>query len=436
MQFSKLLVCSLVLILPLATSASDELFNTKKADELAHKLRSEHWESSDKSAPADTSWIKGVVDESKTTKEALHASGALEQFSAENVDQKLKSFEQAAQQLVDNTYSQLDVELQKYAGLTQEQANKFNPEHSDAPKSHFAVFISFSMSDAEIRDALSAAQSAGAQVYLNGLKTGDASIMDTLNYMQRLAIKLESKPYTRFNPSAFEQYQVTQVPTILYHENGKTYTARGITNLRWLKGHALDNLESQDFGSYGPTKPVIEKSIIEDIQDRLASYDFEAEKKRTVDSYWKRQKFVALPSADKSEVWFIDPTVRVTADVRNPRGDLLARAGDTINPLATMTAVQNFLIFDATNIKHLEWATAAVSSPQLTGPVMLMTSTLNSENGWEHLAAIRKHFGKEIYLLPNEMVDKFKISALPAIITPELKKQVFRIEQINLKEKR
>jgi conjugal transfer pilus assembly protein TraW len=435
MQFSKFLACGVVVILPFMALSGDEVFNTKKADEMAQRLRSEKWVGQDNSTSTDTSWVQGVVEQAGETSKSLKANGSMDQFAVESVEAKVKVYEKAAQQLVDNTYSRLDVELQKHAGLTSEEASLFNPDYSDGPKSHFAIFISFSMSEAEIKDALSAAQSAGAQVYLKGLRKGDESIMDTMTHLQRLTLKMDEKPYTRFNPAAFEQFQVTQVPTILYHENGKTYTARGITNLRWLKGHSLDNMESQDFGSYGPTKPVLERSIIEDIQSRIASYDFEAEKKRTVDSFWKRKKFVTLPNADKSEVWFIDPTVRVTADVRNPRGDLLARAGDIINPLATMTAVQNFMIFDATNVKHLEWATAAVSSPQLTGPVMLMTSTLNSENGWEHLAAIRKHFGKEIYLLPKELVDKFKLSALPAIITPELQKQVFRIEQIKLEER-
>lgn len=381
-------------------------------------------------------WVVDNVKDVKAVTEQLNESGLLDEFSAANVEAQMKAHQQAAQSLADHTNSRLEVELQRHAGLTEEQARHFSPDASERPNSHYAVFISFSMSDVEIKEAIRTAASAGAEVYLKGLRKGDNSITDTMRHLQRITQGMDERAFTRFNPSAFEEFNVTQVPTILYHSEGKTFTARGVMNLRWLKGHAIDDLESKDLGAYGPTKPVVERSIVEVFQERLANYDFEGSKKRTVNTFWKRQQFSTLPRANKNEVWFIDPTVKVTADIVNPRGDVLARAGDIINPLNStgLAGQQNFIIFDATDIKQLKWATAAASSTQLAGQLMLMTSQVDKENGWDHLEAVREHFKQEIYMLPKELIQRFKLTSLPVVITPDMDKKVFKIEQFYLED--
>lgn len=436
MRCFKPLTVTLIVITALSVGAQekslDNLVDQEKAQQMVEQLKKEKFNQDSGRAAHDMSWVQ--QNQQSVKEYAEKARQTMPEFSEDAVKAQVEKHEAEAQVMVSNAMSGAKGVLQEQFGLTQKQSGGVSGGMASEVTEHYAVFISFSMSDAEIKDALSTASSAGAKVYLKGLKKGHASITDTMKEMRKLALKLDNPPETRFNPKAFEQFNVTQVPTIVYQEKGKTYIAKGIMNLRWLRGKAIDAAESGDLGVFGPTRPVEEESIITAIQGRLANYDWESQKKKTVASFWGRQSFETLPAASVDKIWYINPTVRVQNDVVNPRGVVLARAGQIINPLDTPMGQQSFVAFDANDKRQVEWAKAFVANVKSTRPVMVMTSQLDKSRGWEHMAELRKSFQSEIYMLPKELIKRFNLQALPVHISPDMNKKVLKVEQFNVSQ--
>lgn len=296
------------------------------------------------------------------------------------------------------------------------------------------IFVSFSMTDYELREAFKAADEHGAELYFNGMHPADDSIGKTMVRLRKLMEKHETKSTARFHPKAFEEFEVTAVPAIIHARKGAIGVAHGTMNFDYLKKMMKDTSGLNDFGIIGSTRAILEKNLLEEIQERLAKLDGEKLQRQAVDNFWKKKQFVVIPPAQKTETFYINPTVKVTKDIVNPQGEVLARNGQVINPLETMTMSNAYILFDATDPLQIEWVNKHIAKSVYQGIVMLMTSQLHKDNGWDHLSLLRKNFQREIYLIPKEMVERFSISGLPAIVTTDNQKKLVKVEQISIKE--
>lgn len=431
--FNRIMACAVAAFGIHAASAQDatSIFeNSEKAKAMTEKLKNEGFGHAQQlPAGQDEKWLhanqKKILEQAEVLKQQMPGIAAGES------NEQVQQYKQAAEELSATSMAGMRNGLEKQVGLSKEESSLFGGDEFAVKEDVLAIFISFSMSDAEIKDAFQAASRANAKVFLKGMKEGHLSITETMKTVRQIASGLNTPPETRFNPKAFETFGVTEVPTIMYQEKDKVYLAKGIMNLGWLKAQVKNGVEPSDLGVKGPTKPVKERSIIEIMQERLAKYDWEGQKQKTIKSFWSRQQFELLPAAKLGKVWFINPTVRVKADVVNPRGDVLARAGDVVNPLDVPTGQQNFLLFDATDTRQLEWATKEAAKNHF-GPVVIMTSQLSKEKGWDHLETLRQHFQQELYIIPKELIKRFHIEALPVMITPDMSKKVFKVEQFEM----
>lgn len=382
----------------------------------------------------DTTWIKAnqkkIADQIKVLKESGQMSG----FQKEKLAKQTKKYEGIAQLLANESVSRLEDELVKSGQLSAEQAKVFSPTQRTEETEEYAIFVSFSMPKSQLKEAFKEAADTGARVYLNGLHPEHKQINQTTGLLNQLSIELDKRPVARFNPKAFTKYNIKNVPTIMFRKKDVTFTASGLLNLRWIKGKAVVEKNSKDFGSYGPTTPVTERSLLEEIKERMAKIDFNAKKQDAINNFWVKKEFEKLPRATKDEQWFIDPTVKATNDVVNPRGDILARKGQVINPLQTMALPLTIIIFDALDNKQVEWVTNHLKSTQVDGQLMLLSSQFSREKGWKHVASLRKHFLQEIYLLPKEMISRFQLSGLPAKVITDKKSQSLKVNQYGIKE--
>ncbi len=296
------------------------------------------------------------------------------------------------------------------------------------------IFVSFSMTDYELREAFKAADEHGAELYFNGMHPADDSIGKTMVRLRKLMEHHETTSTARFHPKAFQEFEVTAVPAIIHARKGAIGVAHGTMNFDYLKKMMTDTSGLNDFGIIGSTRAILEKNLLEEIQERLAKLDGEKLQRQAVDNFWKKKQFLVIPPAQKTETFYINPTVKVTKDIVNPQGEILAKNGQVINPLETMTMSNAYILFDATDPLQIEWVNKHIAKSLYKGIVMLMTSQLHKDNGWEHLSALRKNFQREIYLIPKEMVERFAITGLPAIVTTDNQKKLVKVEQISIKE--
>lgn len=348
-------------------------------------------------------------------------------------------YQDQAKQLLEAGNDRYRQSLMSIAGVNESEANHFTASEStnvnDPTLPFKAIFASFSMTKTELKAVLEEAADEGAEVYFNGLRPGDKGVMDTLNAVQSIAGAMASPPNTRFNPDAFIEYGVTQVPTILMRHNGQVAIAKGTISFDYL-GNQMTHQEQVRFnyGAQGPLKPVIEKSIILEIQERIARIDWESKRNEAINQFWNKQDFNALPAATKDATWYIDPTVRITKDVTNHRGNTLARAGDVINPLKMGGNDLRLFIFNSTDPKQVQWLEDKLKQEQRNSTVMIITSEIEREQGWNHLEALNARFKSNVYLLQPQIVERFQLEGLPTVVETDLGRSLLKVTQYAINE--
>lgn len=367
--------------------------------------------------------------------EQLKKSNSLKDF--ENIEQtnQFKIQEKNAKQVSDMTLDKLAVSLETYAGVNESQAKSFtSPAQEVRKETMTGIFVSFSMTDYELQEAFKAAEENGGELYFNGIHPSDDSIGKTMVRLRKLMENHQTTATARFHPKAFQEFEITSVPAIIHARKGVIGIAHGTMNFDYLRTKMKDASGLNDFGTVGSTRPILERNLLEEIQERLTKIDGEKLKQKAVDNFWQKRQFVVIPPTKKSETFYINPTVQVTDDIVNPRGEVLAKKGQIINPLETMPMSNTYILFDATDPLQLEWTTKQIGKSVGTGILMLMTSQLHKDSGWDHLSELRKSFQREIYLIPKEMVERFAITGLPAIVTTDNQKKLVKVELISIKE--
>lgn len=380
----------------------------------------------------DTTWLDENQKQQKQILEQMQKSGELKIFEQQAVEDKTKKYSDISQEISRKSIKKETFSMDQYEGLegvNGDELASISGDQTAQSDSLKAIFVSFSMTNKELYDAFSEAGQTGAEIYFNGMHPDDENIGQTMRRLQNMAGDIKERPSARFHPKAFEEFEVRSVPYMISLSKGKVLSVAGILNFAWLDEKGAEKQGRQHFGTQGAVRPVIERNLLEEIELRLSRIDFEEKKKQAVAKFWSKQKFIQLPRAQKEDAWMIDPTVKVTKDIVNPKGEVLARKGDIVNPLDTVPALNTYILFNARDIKQLEWAYAQKTSGKLVGTVMFLSSELDAEKGWDHLSALREQFKQEIYMVPKEMVERFNITGLPAIVSTDLERKMLKVQQ-------
>jgi conjugal transfer pilus assembly protein TraW len=384
------------------------------------------------SGEISSTWLQKNNERIDAATKNLKAKGLLSGYDTESKNEAMQKYRDAAKLIAESSQDKLASALQKHVGLTKEQSQGFSGKTFKEKETDLAIFVSFSMPKPILMDAFATAAKNGANVYFNGIHPDHEGIHDTMRYLSQLGAELKEKPMVKFNPREFKQQKVTSVPMIMYRHNGVTVTASGLMNFNWIKTKHSDSKSDIALGNFGPVYAVLEENIIDTMKRRLAGIDMEGKKKAAVEDFWKKQAFVDLKPAEKDERWLIDPTVKALADVVNPAGDVLAYKGQIINPLATVTLPLTMYIIDAKNIQQLEWLSKDMNDGKPKGRIKVMTTRIDKDKGWDHLSAIREHLGREVYIAPKEVIERFKVSGTPAKISTDLARKMMAVEQFSL----
>lgn len=292
------------------------------------------------------------------------------------------------------------------------------------------IFASFSLPDYVLEDLLRTASEHKARVVFNGLKKGTTRLPETQAAINQLVVKGKfDSPLITIDPDAFNQYQITQVPTIISREQSRFAKMVGSFNVDFFQRELTRKPDQDLFPIAGTTYPVEEKSIIKELEERAQKYDWDGAKKRAVADTWKNQYMVNLPPAQEHKEWLIDPTIRVTQDVKDKQGRVIASAGELINPLSRFPQNLTMIIFDPMNPGQLDWAEKQYRQRLGSGQVMPMFTRIKQENGWEHLNDLREKFNGKVFKVNEQIITRFQIKNTPALISTE--KEKFRITQFS-----
>lgn len=177
--------------------------------------------------------------------------------------------------------------------------------------------------------------------------------------------------------------------------------------------------EARDYGQTGQAFPVIEPDLLATIETRLKRAEASGELARTNEMFAKRAEAkVRRPTpvggitpAREVREWDFDPTVQVEHDIRDQKGNLIAAAGQRINPLDFVAVRQDLVFIDGDDADQMAWATSRYTDLNAKiifvrgSPIEAMTSRkrrfyfdqegkLTSRFGIEHTPAIVRQTGR------------------------------------------
>lgn len=119
---------------------------------------------------------------------------------------------------------------------------------------------------------------------------------------------------------------------------------------------------TKNIGQYGQMFPVIEEDIRQVIMRRLKEMQQNGELaqhqriiEQRVAKHIIRPKPLSITTTKSPTTYRIDPTVRVSRDIKMPDGTLIAKKGTPINPFHRIKFSKTLFFFNADDAKQVAW---------------------------------------------------------------------------------
>lgn len=172
--------------------------------------------------------------------------------------------------------------------------------------------------------------------------------------------------------------------------------------------------QARDYGQLGQSFPVIEPDLLATIEARLHRAEASGELARTNALFAKRVEAKVRrpdpvpgisPTREPRE-WIYDPAVRLERDVRDQKGNLIAAAGQRINPLDFVTIRQALVFVQGDDPAQVAWATSRY--PDLAAKIIFV-----SGSPIEEMTARKRRF---FFDQGGKLTGRFGIEHTPAVV--------------------
>ncbi|MEX0824111.1 MAG: type-F conjugative transfer system protein TraW [Woeseia sp.] len=188
---------------------------------------------------------------------------------------------------------------------------------------------------------------------------------------------------------------------------------------------------SEDLGVVGKTYEIAETDLLEHIEDQLRAMQADgrlAEQQQRLReralATARRPPGRALPRASESRFFHVDPSVTTDYDVLDHRGNVIYKAGTTVNPLEYTTLSTPMVFFDGDDVKQATWVRAFLGdTPDRYVPLLTNGSAIELMQAWN----IRLYFDQH-----GRYSERLGITALPAVVRQE--GLLLRVDEIALEK--
>ncbi|MEY2161675.1 MULTISPECIES: TrbC family F-type conjugative pilus assembly protein [unclassified Rhodanobacter] len=285
----------------------------------------------------------------------------------------------------------------------------------------YRIYVSQSMGEGGLRAAMAVAAGRDDMVLvLRGpLKGQTVSQLQTVlgGFVKDQAVKQEPIPNIEVDPTVFTDHKVSSVPTLekLDASGNVVASVRGVLDPAWIDREVAGGAKG-DLGAHGQTYPVTEIDLLEAFQQKAREFDWETWKTKAAENFWKKTRFTELPRATVRRVREIDPTVVVPKDIVTPDGKVIARAGDTFNPLESIGFHQTLVIYDATDPAQVAFARQALVDAR-GAKVKLITISVDREKGADGYVDMEIAMNHPVYMLNSAVRDAFHLERVPSTVT-------------------
>jgi conjugal transfer pilus assembly protein TraW len=280
------------------------------------------------------------------------------------------------------------------------------------------ILVSWALGEQALREIAAEASSyPNAVMIFRGIPEGQR-FRDAIKRLHALLAGLDPVPSVTIDPPRFERLGTDQVPAIVVYAGGEPIAhARGTYGIHYILARVGAGARG-DLGVTGPTATVTEPSLIEVMKRHLASLDLTASQHRAAERYWGKLQYLELPQATEPRSRRFDPSVMVTADITDARGNVIAPAGSRINPLDLMPFHERVLVFDASRPEQVALA-RALAARYRDRRLVLIASRLDRTAGWDGFKQLQDGFRAPVYLLNEPIRARFHIERVPALVDAE-----------------
>jgi conjugal transfer pilus assembly protein TraW len=233
--------------------------------------------------------------------------------------------------------------------------------------------------------------------------------------LKALLKDIDPLPNIVIDPTRFQKWGVTTVPEIVVEGQGRALVrVKGVTSLDWVKSR--QNARRQgDLGRFGEVYDIAEIDLLEAIKSRLATLDGPRLKQQAIARFWEKRPFEVLPASREDRDRTIDLTVTAPRDLIAPNGNLIIRAGHTVNPLDQMAFGLCLIVFDATQPAQID-TVRQLSCRDQNARVLYLATQLSRQDGWEGVKSLETMLDAPVYLLTPDVRQRFQLQHVPAVV--------------------
>lgn len=176
---------------------------------------------------------------------------------------------------------------------------------------------------------------------------------------------------------------------------------------------------AKDLGVVGQTYAIGEDDFLQVMESRYNKMKDNGEWEQ-VQKNWQNQivHYADRPSpvfgithTTKRRIYYFDPSIALSKDIITPTGQLIAKSGTVLNPLAIVPLHKALLFIDADDPRQIVWA-------------MRMDKTYEGKTKWilvnGSVSAVVKKLQKPVYFdQVGKLTSHFKIQHIPALLQQE-----------------
>lgn len=185
---------------------------------------------------------------------------------------------------------------------------------------------------------------------------------------------------------------------------------------------------AKDYGQQGAVFRISEPDMLRTIEQKLRTLEasggierMNAELTRRTEAGVRRPRPVAgIGLAVRERSWIFDPTMQVDKDILDNKGNVIARAGQRVNPLDFVTIRQKLVFIDGDDRDQVNWALRRFDD---RGAKLIMVKGAP-------LDAMTTHQRRFYFDQGGFLVGRFGIRAVPAVVEPNGK--TMRVSEIPL----
>ncbi|WP_231879414.1 TrbC family F-type conjugative pilus assembly protein [Methylomonas koyamae] len=277
------------------------------------------------------------------------------------------------------------------------------------------LFVSFSLGDEALKGIFEEVSGRDdVLLVFRGPKPGQ-KLPALMTDLKRLLKGIEPLPNIIIDPTRFQHWSVTSVPDIVVEEEGKNRLhVRGVSSLSWLD-EQLKAGKQGDLGTMGDISEIAEIDLLEELKRRMAAIDWKQKQRQAIARFWQQQKFEVLPEAQSDRDRIVDLTITAPRDLTAPNGQLIIRAGQTVNPLDKMPFGLCLMVFDATVPAQVELIQHQ-SCQDKQARMMYLATSLPRQPGWDSLQRLETALQAPVYLLTPDVRSRFQLQHVPAVV--------------------